>query len=162
MSSPTGAGWVFVLVLALALSAGPACCQQLAFTSRTYLQSPVVISSVEASKEFGFDSVVLRNDGPEPVTAVHFLLTYRAGSGDEVVDERRFDVSLEPRDSKRLPIGLAHIEGLKQQARSRKHQAALVILTIESVEFQGGGEWKQMERGGGIAIDPADTPLQKK
>ena len=61
----TNARASIVLMLLPALSAGTAVCQQLAFTSRAYVQSPVVISSVESSKDFGFDSVVLRNDGPE-------------------------------------------------------------------------------------------------
>jgi hypothetical protein len=61
-------------------------------------------------------------------------------------------------------VGLAQIDGLKQQARSRKVESALVILTIESVEFEGGGEWKQTEREGGTPIDPVNTPreMQRK
>ena len=52
-------------------------------------------------------------------------------------------MSLDPRESKRLMIGLAQIEGLKQQAKSRKQASALLIITIESVEFQDGGEWTE-------------------
>ena len=63
-------------------------------------------------------------------------------------------MSLDPRESKRLMIGLAQIEGLKQQAKSRKQASALLIITIESVEFQDGGEWKQTERNGGVHYDP--------
>jgi hypothetical protein len=129
-------------------------CQQLAFTSRTYVQSPVVITSVEGSKEFGFSSVVIRNDGPAVVSAVHFQITFRTGAGDEIADERRVAVGIEPRDTKRLVVDLAHIEGLKQEARSRRQESALVILTIESVEFRDGGEWKQTERDRGTPIDP--------
>jgi hypothetical protein len=128
--------------------------QQVAFTSRTYVESPVLISSVEGSKEFGFDSVVLRNDGPDAIVAIHFQITFRTGAGDEIADERRVAVNLDPRDSKRLVVGLAQIEGLRQQARSRKQTSALAILTIESVEFQDGGEWKQSERDHGIIFDP--------
>jgi hypothetical protein len=145
--------WI-VLILLPALS-GTALCQQLAFTSRAYVQSPVVISSVESSKDFGFDSVVLRNDGPKVIRAVHFQIGLRTGAEDEVADQRRVPVSLEQRDSKRLIIGLAHIEGLKQLAKSRKLASALVILTVESVEFEDGGEWHQTERERGIPLDPA-------
>lgn len=133
---------------------GSALCQELAFTSRTYVQSPVVITSVEHSKDYGFDSVTLFNDGSNAVSAVHFQITYRAGGEDEIVDERRAAVNLEPRDSQRLTIGLAQIEGLRQQAKSRKQAAALVIITVESVEFRDGGEWKQTERNGGVHYDP--------
>jgi hypothetical protein len=134
--------------------------QQIAFTSRTYVQSPVVITSVEGSKEFGFDSLVLRNDGTNAISALHFQITLRTGAGDEIADERRIAVSLEPRDSKRLMVALAQIEDLRQQAKSRKLESALVILTIESVEFEGGGEWKQTERDSGTPIDPVDAPRE--
>jgi hypothetical protein len=149
-----------VLVLLAAWNCGTAFCQQLAFTSRTYVQSPVVITSVEGSKEFGFDSVMLRNDGPNAISAVHFLITLRTGTGDEIADERRIAVSLNPRDTRRIVVALAEIEGLKQQAKSRKQESALVILTIESIEFQDGGEWKQAERDRGITLDP--KPERKK
>jgi hypothetical protein len=149
-------------ILLPALNCGVAFSQQMAFTSRTYVQSPVIISSVERSKEFGFDSVVLRNDAPNPIRAVHFQIVFRSGAGDEIADERRVAVTLEPRDSKRLIVGLAQIEGLRQQARSRKQASALVILTIESVEFEGGGEWKQTERDRGIPLDPAQQPPELK
>jgi hypothetical protein len=132
--------------------------QQLAFTSRSYVQSPVVISSVEPSKEFGFDSIVLRNDSSNTIAAVHFQITFRTDAGDEIADERRVAVSLDPRDSKRLVIGLAQIEGLKQQARSRKQESGLAILTIESVEFLDGSEWKQAERDQGLPIDDPVRP----
>jgi hypothetical protein len=42
----------------------------------------------------------------------------------------------------------------RQQAKSRKQAAALVIITIESVEFQDGSEWKQTEQNGGVHYDP--------
>jgi hypothetical protein len=136
----------------------PAFSQQLAFTSCTYVQSPVVITSVEGSKEFGFDSLVLRNDGSNAISAVHFQITLRTSAGDEIADERRIMVSLEPRDSKRLVVGLAQIEGLREQAKYRKQESVLLILTIESVEFEDGGEWKQTERDGGIPLDPVNAP----
>jgi hypothetical protein len=137
-----------------ALLCGSALCQELAFTSRKYFQSPVVITSVESSKKYGFDSVTLLNDGPGTISAVRFQITFRALGEDEIVDERRVAVNLEPRDSKRLTIGLAQIEGLRQLAKSRKQASALVIITIESVGFQDGGEWKQTERNGGVHYDP--------
>jgi len=151
------AAWTILLQL-------PAFGQQLAFTSRTYVQSPVVITSVEGSQEFGFDSVTLRNDGSNAIVAIHFQITVRTGAGDEIADERRVAVSLDPRDSRRVVVGLAQIEGLKQQARSRQLESALVILTVESIEFEGGGEWKQTERDRGITIDPVDAPreIQRK
>lgn len=153
---PTRLALATILLLP-AFTPGAVFAQQLAFTSRSYVQSPVVITSFEPSKEFGFDSVVLRNDSSNAIAAVHFQITFRTDAGDEIADERRVAVSLDARESKRLPIGLAQIEGLKQQARSRKQASALAILTIESVEFQDGSEWTQAERDHGI---PIDNPLR--
>ena len=151
--------WMILPLLA-ASNCGSAFSQQLAFTSRTYIQSPIVITSTESSKEFGFDSVVIRNDGPHPISAIHFQIVFRSGAEDEIAGERRVAVSLEPRDTKRLIVDLAHIEGLKQQAKSRKQPSALVILTIESVEFEDGGVWNQTERDRGITIDPVNAPRE--
>jgi hypothetical protein len=148
------APWTMLLLLPVAFG------QQLAFTSRSYVQSPVVIAAVERSKDFGFDAVVLRNDGSNPIAAVHFQITFRTDAGDEIAEERRVAVSLDARDSKRLVVGLAQIEGLKQQARSRRQESALAILTIESVEFEDGTEWKQAERDHGLPIDPLQPRLE--
>src|SRR5580700_8913036 len=117
---PIGQRVGIVLILLAVANCGTAFCQQLAFTSRTYVQSPVTIASVEGSKEFGFDSVTLRNDGPNAISAVHFQITLRTGDGDEIADDRRVAVSLDPRDTRRVVVGLAQIEGLKQLARLRK------------------------------------------
>jgi hypothetical protein len=92
------------------------------------------------------------------VSAVHFQITFRTSGGDEIADERRVAVSIESRDTKLVVVDLAHIEGHKQLARSRKQDSALVILTIESVEFENGGEWKQTERDHGTPIDPVQAP----
>jgi hypothetical protein len=145
--------WIIPTLFA-ALQCGTALCQELAFTSRTYLRCPVVITSVEHSTAYGFDSVVLLNDGSSPISAVHFQITLRAGGEDEIIDERRVAVNIDPRDSKRLTIELARIEAIRQRAKSREQASALVIITIESVEFQDGGVWKETERNGGVHYDP--------
>jgi len=149
-----------ILTLLPGLTWAPVFGQQLAFTSRTYFQSPVVILSIESSKEFGFDSVSLRNDGRDAIGAVHFQIAFRTAAGDEIADQRRVAVSLEPRDTRRLTIGMAHTEGLRQLAKSRNQASALAIISIESVEFQHGGEWHQTERDRGIPLDPLQTPQE--
>lgn len=145
-----------LLLLLLVACGGAAFAQQVAFTSRTYVQSPVLIVSIDQSKEFGFESVTLRNDGHDAVTAVHFLITLRTGAGDEVADERRIAVDLNRQDTKTVSVGLAHIKGLKQQTLSRNQKSGLVILTVESVEFADGTEWKQSDRDQGV---PTDLPV---
>lgn len=149
------------MVLLAVLYCGLSFSQQVAFTSRAYVQSPVLMSSIEASKEYGFDSVMLRNDGPAAITAVHFRIMMRAGTDEEVADERRVAVRLDAWQSKRVTISLGHAEGLRQQAKSRKQAAALAILTIESVEFEDGGEWRQTEQKGGNPFDPVVDPPVK-
>jgi len=140
-----------ILVFALTLTANA---QQLAFTSRNYVMSPVAILSTDSSKEYGFESVTLRNDSPKAIIGIRFQIVLRTDSDNEIADERHFTVNLEPHDTKRIDIGLAHIEGLRQQTRSRNRPSALAILTIEAVEFSDGGEWKQSEREQGTPIDP--------
>jgi len=145
---------VAILLVLAAFSGATAFAQQVAFTSRTYVQSPVLIVSFDQSKEFGFESITLRNDGRGPITAVHFLITLRTEAGDEVADERRGAVDLNRQDTRTVPIGLADIKALKQQTLSRNQKSALAILTIESVEFADGSEWRESEREQGAPIDP--------
>src|ERR1700761_6386752 len=91
-----------------ALNCGIAFCQQLAFSSRAVLQSPVVVASFQSSKEFGFRSVVLRNDGGRPVKAVQFKVSWRAGTDteEEPAGERRTVVILEPTATKQVLVEL--------------------------------------------------------
>jgi len=116
--------------------------------------SPVTIVSVDSSKEYGFDSVTIRNDGGRPITAVHVEIMFHSEAGDEVADERRVPVDVDPRDTRRFAVTMGHIEGLRQLARSRRQSSAMAILTIESVEFADGSKWKQSEREQGAPIDP--------
>ena len=77
------------VVLALASSA-PAFCQQVAFTARgSSFDCPVAISSFVESKAYGFESVVLENDGDLPVAAVYLRVTFQTEAGSEIVEERR-------------------------------------------------------------------------
>lgn len=145
-------------ILVLVVNCGIAFCQQLAFTSREYIRSPVFLSSIESSREFGFESVVIRNDGLDAISAVHFKITLRTGSDDEVADERRVVVSIEHAATRRVVLELGHVEGLKQLVRSRKQATALAILTVEQVEFEDGHEWRQAGQQEGV---PLDVPLRK-
>lgn len=134
--------------------ASSALAQQVAFTSRAYVLSPVTVVSFDSSKEYGFDSLTIRNDGGRAVIAVHVQIVFHSAAGDEVADERRVQVDLDPRDTRRFAVALGQLEGLRQLARSRRQSSALAILTIEAVEFADGSEWKQSEREQGAPIDP--------
>lgn len=134
--------------------ASAALAQQVAFTSRTYVLSPVTIVSFDSSKEYGFDSLTIRNDGARRITAIRVQIMFHSEAGDEIADERRVSVDIDPRDARHFTAAVGHIEGLKQLARSRRQSSALAILTVEAVEFADGSEWKQSEREQGAPIDP--------
>jgi len=127
--------------------------QQVAFTSRTHLQSPVLIASIQESKVYGFESVVLQNDDPKPVRAVRLKVIFK--TGEEITDERRFVVDMEARDHKRIAADLGHIEGLKQKAKSRGQEAGLAIITVTLVEFEDGTTWEEDGPVQGIPVQPA-------
>ena len=120
--------------------------------------SPVAIVSTDPSKEFGFESITIRNDGGRAIAAVHLQVMFHSETGDEIADERRIPVSVDPRETRRFAVGMGQVEGLRQLARSRRQSAALAILTVESVEFADGTEWKQSEREQGAPIDPPTRP----
>lgn len=138
--------------------ASSAFAQHVSFTSRAYVLSPVTIVAFDSSKEYGFDSLTIRNDGARAIAAVHVQIMFHGDAGDEVADERRVPVDVDPRGTRRFAVGMGHIEGLRQLARSRRQTSALAILTIESVEFADGSEWKQSEREQGAPIDPVTKP----
>jgi len=130
--------------------------QQVAFTSRAYVFSPVAILATDASKEFGFESITLRNDGSRAITALRVQITLHSEAGEEVADERRIPVNIDLRETRRFVVGMGQINALRQLARSRRLSSALAILTIESIEFADGSEWKQSERDQGA---PPGTPM---
>ena len=128
----------FVLLIGTLL-----CGQQIAFTSRVHLQSPVVITSIQESKTYGFDSPMLHADSGGPVRAVRFKVTFKTIAGEEITDDRRVVVDMEPRDRKIVIVDLGHIEGLKQLAKSRQQKDGLAIITVAAVEFQDGTVWEE-------------------
>jgi hypothetical protein len=133
---------------------------QLAFTSRAYVNSPVLLSAIESSTDFGFESVTLRNDGPEKASAVRLRVLLRSGSDEEVVDERRVPIDVARLETKRVVIGMAQIKGLRDHVSSLRQEAALVIITVEGVEFRDGTEWKNS--GPFLHLDTYPDRDQKK
>ena len=143
-------------ILLLTLNSGISFGQHLIFTSRASLQSPITFSSIESSRNFGFDSVLLRNGASDTITAVHFKITLGPGTDGEVADERRVPVRIEPSASKRVITELGHVESIKQLLKSRNQTAPIVILTIDSVEFETGVEWRQPQDQLGVPLDVPD------
>jgi len=148
--------FIALLVLgAEALSAG-----EPAFTTRVSLDSPVTVSSFTESKVYGFESVLIENEGQDAVSAVQLVVTFRTASGDQVADERRFAVEIAPRTSKRIIVDLGHKEGLRQKMKPGPESQALAILTVKAAEFAGGRLWKA---DAPLTLDPLIPPrIEKK
>ena len=136
--------------------------QQVAFTSRAHLQCPVIVTSTQESKTFGFESIMVQNDGAAPVRAVRFQVTLKTRAGEEITDDRRIVVDLDPRDHKRVMVDLGHIEGLKQKAKSGRQESGLAILTIAAVEFEDGTVWEASGNAEGLPLDAPIQPLLKR
>ena len=135
--------------------------QQPAFTTRVSIDSPVTVASFTESKVYGYESVTIYNLGADAVAAVRLVVTFQAGTGDEIVEERRFPVEISPHTSRRVVVDLGHKEGLRQKMRPGPDSQALAILSVNTVEFSNGSAWQS-----GVAlpqlIDPPDTTFRKK
>ncbi len=130
--------------------------QQIAFTSRAHIQCPLIVTSTQESKTYGFESIILQNDEATPVRAIRLKVTFKTGAGEEITDDRRVPVDMDAHDHKRVVIDLGHIEGLRQKTKSRHQESGLAILTITSVEFQDGTLW---DDPGSVVGTPVDTPI---
>jgi hypothetical protein len=124
-----------------------ACCcahaQHLYFTVLTHPGCPVEISEVKESKDFGFQSVIFRNDVGKPVESVHLRVTFGApGEIEELVDSGHIYISLISGDSKRQDVFLARRTALSQKAQSDHVEIARAVLSVESVEFVDGTRWE--------------------
>src|SRR5580658_2898837 len=117
----------------------------------------MIVTSTQESKVYGFESVLLQSDSANPVRAVRLKVTFRTRAGEEITDERRFVVDMEPRDKKQVVVDLGHIEGLKQKARSREQESGLAILNIAAVEFEDGTLWEDDGPVQGIPVQPAQN-----
>lgn len=146
-----------IIVLLLAIST-PARGQQIAFTFRNLIDCPITISSFLETKAYGFESVVLRNDVDRPVTAVYLRVAMRTESGDEVVEDRRVDIFLEPHDTKRAMTGLGHVEGLRVKARSLHRERAIAILSVKLIEYDDRTSWQPAGSVEGIPGEDSTPP----
>lgn len=101
---------------------------------------------------------MLNADSDGPVRAVRFKVTFKTGTGEEITDDRRVVVDMEPRDHKRVIVDLGHIEGLKQLAKSRRQESGLAIITVAAVEFQDGSVWEDSGAVEGMPVVPINMP----
>lgn len=135
--------------------------QQLAFTSRTHLLSPVVVESIQSSREYGFESILVKNDGPDAVVAVRFVITLHSSAGDEIADERRVAMEVAAHETKRVETGLGHIKGLQDRLQSERQKDGLAIISVAAVEFRDGSEWKPPD-GSNSDVPAKPATLERK
>lgn len=141
---------------ALALLAGCALlpAQHLIFTMRTHPNSPVVISSVTSSKDFGFQSLSLLNDSPRAIDSLMLTVVLTVGSREEVVDGGRVFARLAPGERKSVDAFLARLDGLRQRVQELRLAAARAIIFVDSVDFSDGTRWEGQEPVVEIPFDP--------
>jgi hypothetical protein len=128
------------------------------FTTRTAWASPVLISSPLASKDFGFQSVILRNTSTKIIEVLDLRAVLSiAESVEEEVDGGRIHVSLEPGQSKRIDVYLGPIRALQQKAHSLRLDAALTVLSVSSADFSDGTRWTASEASSHIDFPGEDA-----
>jgi hypothetical protein len=154
-------GRLIVALIGLLLGTAAADTERVLFTTRTTLEAPVGASDPVASKEYGFESVTLRNISAQDIEAVELkVVMVTAESLEQEVDGGRIHVSLEAGTSKKVDVYLGQIKALQQKAHSMRLDPAVTVLTVASTDFADGTIWYATE--GGATIDsPPDAPLRK-
>ena len=133
--------------------------ERLVFTMLTWPTCPVLASAAEQSKDFGFQSVLFRNDSEKSIHALYLTVTFytaKSREREEAVDSGHVYIELEPGEEKRLDVFLARTEALNQKAKSAGQDVAWVKLFIDSAEFADGSRWDMHA----ILQDPTDVPAK--
>jgi hypothetical protein len=144
-------GLLFVSMLAHA--------ERVVFTMLTSPTCPVLVSAREQSKDFGFQSVLFRNDSDKPIHALYLAVTFytaKAREREEIVDSGHIYIELEPGEEKRLDVFLGRIQALNQKAKSVGQEVAWAKLFVDSVEFSDGSRWEMNK----AQEEPVDPPVR--
>jgi hypothetical protein len=115
--------------------------QHLVFTMRTFPTCPVLISSIESSGEYGFQSLQLLDDSNQAINSLHLSVVLALGPQEEVVDGGTAHVQLQPGDRKTIDVFLGQMQSLIQKAKELHLTVARAIVFIESVDFADGTTW---------------------
>jgi hypothetical protein len=132
------------LLSALLLGSVLAHGQHLVFTMVTPASSPVRISAVESSRDFGFQSLTLVNDSDKIVESILFkvvLTKVQTRHEPEVMDGGHVYARLEPGDRKSVDVFLGRMRALSLRAKELKLEVARAIVTVEAVDFSDGSQW---------------------
>lgn len=124
--------------------------EHIVFTTRTVWGSPVVVSDPVTSKEFGFDSVTLRNYSTQAIAGLDLKVVLVT----QEVDGARIHVALDAGTSQKTDVYLARIKAVQQKAHAMHLDPAITVLTVVSVDFADGTYWNS-----GDAQPPMDFPV---
>ncbi len=142
------------IVLGLVLISMPAFGQRLIFTMVTPATSPVVISSVASSHDFGFQALTLLNDSEKSIESIRFRVTM----SDEIVDGGHVFAKLEPGERKSVDVFFGRMQALTQKARELKLEIARAIVTVEAVDFSDGSQWSGDPAAQDVPTRPEPAP----
>jgi hypothetical protein len=144
------------LVLAVLLGSIAAYGQRVVFTMVTPATSPVMIASVQSSRDFGFQTLALFNDSDKTIDSIRFrVVLTRLQARDEVVDGGHVYARLEPGDRKNVDVFLGRLSALVQRARELKLAVARAVVTVEAVDYSDGSQWLGDQLIQDIPIQPA-------
>ena len=135
--------------------------EQVVFTMLTSPTCPVMAMAPEQSADFGFQSVLFRNDSDKSIQAVYLTVTFytsksRDREPEEIVDSGHVYIELSPGEEKRLDVFLGRVQALNQKLKSSGQQVAWAKLFVDSAEFSDGSRWTMNE----APKQPADTPVK--
>ena len=132
--------------------------QHLVFTMRTFPTCPVLISSIESSPEYGFQSLSVLDDSGKGIASIRLSVVLTLGSDEQVVDGGTVYVNLQPGDHKDIDVFLGQRRSLMQAAQELHLSVARAIVFVESVDFADGTRWDP----GAPAVDLPAWPLRQK
>ena len=135
--------------------------QHLVFTMVTPASSPVMISAVESSRDYGFQSLTLVNDSNKTVESIVFrvvLARLQSRHEPEVIDGGHVYAKLEPGDRKSVGVFLGRMQALTQRAKELKLEVARAIVTVEAVDFSDGSQWTGDPPAQDIPVNPRPVP----
>ena len=150
------------LLLAAVLACVAARAEHLVFTTVAPLTCPIVVSAPVESKDFGYQSVLIRNDADLPVQAIYFSVTFALAAGnarEETVDSGHVYVAIEPGEEKRTDVFLGRVTAMLQKLKSAGQPVAWIRLLVDSVEFEDGTHW---DHSGPRFDTPRDPGLSPK
>lgn len=146
---------VSIALIALLAGTAAADTEHVVYTTRMTWGAPVVVSDPSTSKEFGFESVTLRNSSARAIEAMDLKVVLIAADGvEEKVDGTRLHVSLEAGTSKRVDVYLGRVKSLQEKAHAMRLDPAVTVLTVTSVDFADGMLWNSED-----SMPPVDFPV---